>query len=71
MNNIDFLSRKTINKISDVVEEYFDNPCDFGDISLNKIRTILSEYYENVDLILKVQANNHARSYDQYINEGD
>ena len=67
MNNIDFLSRKTINKISDVVEEYFELPHDFGEVTLSDIRMLLSDYYDNVDLIL----NNQARSYDQYINRGD
>lgn len=71
MNNIDFLRRKTINRIHNVVEAHYDNLCDFGDIALNEIREILSSHNADVELILKVQANNQARSYDQYINGGD
>ena len=71
MNNIDFLCRKTINRINNVVEEHSDNFCDFGDIALNEIREILSSHNAEVDLILKIQANNQARRYDQYINGGE
>lgn len=71
MNNIDFLCRKTINRIYNVVEDHYDNLYDFGDIALNEIREILSSHYADVELIRKVQANNQARSYDQYINGGD
>lgn len=67
MNNIDYLSRKTLKDIYELVEEYFELPHDFGEVTLNDIRMLLSDYYENVDLIL----NSKARSYDQYINEGD
>lgn len=68
MNNIDLLCRKTINRINNVVEEHSDNFCDFA---LNEIREILSSHNAEVDLILKIQANNQARSYDQYINGGE
>lgn len=67
MNNIDYLSRKTLKDIYELVEEYFELPHDFGEVTLNDIRMLLSDYYDNVDLIL----NNQARSYDQYINRGD
>lgn len=67
MNNIDYLSRKTLKDIYDLVEEYFELPHDFGEVTLSDIRMLLSDYYDNVDLIL----NNQARSYDQYINRGD
>ena len=67
MNNIDYLSRKTLKDIYEIVEEYFELPHDFGEVTLNDIRMLLSDYYDNVDLIL----NSQARSYDQYINRGD
>ncbi|PKY89714.1 hypothetical protein CYJ57_03120 [Falseniella ignava] len=67
MNNIDYLSRKTLKDIYDLVEEYFELPHDFGEVTLSDIRMLLSDYYENVDFIL----NSQARRYDQYINRGD
>ena len=67
MNNIDYLSRKTLKDIYELVEEYFELPHDFGEVTLSDIRMLLSDYYESVDLIL----NSQARSYDQYINRGD
>ena len=67
MNNIDYLSRKTLKDIYNLVEEYFELPHDFGEVTLSDIRMLLSDYYDNVDLIL----NSQARSYDQYINGGD
>ena len=67
MNNIDYLSRKTLKDIYELVEEYFELPHDFGEVTLSDIRMLLSDYYDNVDLIL----NSQARSYDQYINRGD
>ena len=67
MNNIDYLSRKTLKDIYDLVEEYFELPHDFGEVTLSDIRMLLSDYYDNVDLIL----NSQARRYDQYINGGD
>lgn len=67
MNNIDYLSRKTLKDIYNLVEEYFELPHDFGEVTLSDIRMLLSDYYDNVDLIL----NSQARSYDQYINRGD
>ena len=71
MNNIDFLCRKTISRIYNVVENHYENFCDFGDIALNEIREILSSHYADVAQILKVEANSQARRYDQYINGGD
>ena len=67
MNNIDYLSRKTLKDIYELVEEYFELPHDFGEVTLSDIRMLLSDYYDNVDLIL----NSQARRYDQYINGGD
>lgn len=67
MNNIDYLSRKTLKDIYNLVEEYFELPHDFGEVTLSDIRMLLSDYYDNVDLIL----NSQARRYDQYINGGD
>ena len=67
MNNIDYLSQKTLKDIYDLVEEYFELPHDFGEVTLSDIRMLLSDYYDNVDLILSSQA----RRYDQYINRGD
>lgn len=67
MNNIDYLSRKTLKDIYNLVEEYFELPHDFGEVTLSDIRMLLSDYYDNVDLIL----NSQARRYNQYINGGD
>ena len=71
MSNIDYLSRKALKDIYNLVEEYFELPHDFGEVTLNEIRMLLSDYYESVDLILSTETNAQARSYDQYINGGD
>lgn len=71
MSNIDYLSRRALEDIYNLVEEYFELPHDFGEVTLNEIRMLLSDYYDSVDLILKTETNNQARSYDQYINRGD
>lgn len=74
MSDLGYRAYETLKRIRAIVVDYFEYPCDFGEITLNQIREEIGEFDKREDELLKLYYEKLKRqdlNYCNYINDGD